>query len=391
MRIMFTSVPTHSHIAPMLPLVDSAARAGHEVTFVTGQEGMPLASRTGVHAVELGRSWSESIAWYREMLQTHPGPTATDAALTHGIVHLFVDHMAAAMATDLVPLVTESRPDIVIGEMGEYAGRTAATLAGIPHVVHGFGPQQSGEIVPEVTRAVIALQRPYGITDEVSRTWSDELYLDVWPTALAARDPSGTVFEDALPIRPAAVSAPLPPDPVLDGLPHDTTVYVTLGTMFNASESGAARLDEMIAVFAEEPVNAIVTIGRDGDPDRFGSHGDNVRVRGFVPQDAVIPHVDAVLSHAGAGTSLAALAHGVPHVMAPVASDQHRIASRIAAVGAGIALPADASVEAMRTAVREVLDDDRYVRAARSLAPSLLAMSGPDQVLANIIDQVHMA
>jgi hypothetical protein len=387
MRILFTAIPTHSHIAPMLPLVDSAVRAGHEVTFVTGAEGVPLVHRDGVEVVELGHSWADSSRWYAELLaETAPALRTPDEALLHYVLNVFTGFLATGMAVGLVPFVAERRPDVVISTMSEIAGRAAAVLAGVPHVVHGFGPQQSAAMVPPLTERITRLQSAYGIPVEVSRRWDQDVYLDIWPALLD--DGGDGMFADVVPIRSAVVAPALPADPVLDGLPYAATVYVTLGTMFNATPAGARALERLASVFDDLPVNAVITVGRDGDVARFDRSRPNVRVRHFVPQDALLPYVDGVLSHGGSGTSLGALAHGVPHVMMPVATDQHRIASRVVAAGAGIVLDQDATVAAIRAAVRVMLEDPRFLEGARRAAPVVRAVPDADQVLRDVLVRV---
>ena len=51
-----------------------------------------------------------------------------------------------------------------------------------------------------------------------------------------------------------------------------------------------------------------------------------------------MPHAQAMVGHGGAGTTLAALAGGVPQVLLPVFADQPMNAARVAEFGAGLAL-----------------------------------------------------
>jgi UDP:flavonoid glycosyltransferase YjiC (YdhE family) len=110
-----------------------------------------------------------------------------------------------------------------------------------------------------------------------------------------------------------------------------------------------------------------------------------VRVRNFIPQDAVLPYVDAVLSHGGAGTALGALAHGIPHIMTPIATDQHRIAHRIAGAGAGLVLSQDSSIDQLRAAVHAALEDRRFADGARAMVPVLNAIPDADALLRDLV------
>ncbi len=56
----------------------------------------------------------------------------------------------------------------------------------------------------------------------------------------------------------------------------------------------------------------LVTIGGDADPAALGALPANAHVERWVPQSAVMPHAAAMVGHGGSGSTLAALAAGVP-------------------------------------------------------------------------------
>ena len=84
-------------------------------------------------------------------------------------------------------------------------------------------------------------------------------------------------------------------------------VYITLGTVFNKPELLRQLLDGL-----DGSVSALVTTGRNVDPESLGGRPSNVRVERFVPQEQVLPRCAAVVSHAGSGSVRGALAHGLP-------------------------------------------------------------------------------
>jgi MGT family glycosyltransferase len=107
-------------------------------------------------------------------------------------------------------------------------------------------------------------------------------------------------------------------------------VYATLGTVFNKMR----RLrTAMLDALADLDADVLMTIGRDVDPGRIGSVPPNVRVEPFVSQSLVLPRASLVVSHAGLGTMLGALYHGVPMVVVSIAGDQLLNARRAAELG----------------------------------------------------------
>ena len=97
-----------------------------------------------------------------------------------------------------------------------------------------------------------------------------------------------------------------------------------------------------IDALAALPARVLLTIGDRRDPEELGPLPANVHVEEWVAQDAVAPHAAAIVGHGGHGTTLGALAHGVPLVVVPLFSiDQWSNAAAVARAGAGVALDAE--------------------------------------------------
>lgn len=112
-----------------------------------------------------------------------------------------------------------------------------------------------------------------------------------------------------------------------------------------------------------------MTIGRDGDRTRFGDQPDNVRIEDFVPQERLLPAVDVVVCHGGSATVLGALAHGVPLVVAPLATDHFEVAAHVRDAHVGLATGSGEPPEAdIRDAVRTVLGDPSFRTSAAATA-----------------------
>ena len=84
-------------------------------------------------------------------------------------------------------------------------------------------------------------------------------------------------------------------------------------------------------------VRGLVTVGPALDAQRFHAPA-NVVVRAAAPHSAVFAQADAVITHAGHGTVIRALACGVPLVCLPMGRDQNDNAARVVARGVGLRL-----------------------------------------------------
>jgi len=66
-------------------------------------------------------------------------------------------------------------------------------------------------------------------------------------------------------------------------------------------------------------VDAVVTVGREVDPSRFGAQPPSIRIRRFVPQEETLRDCDVVINHGGSGSTLGALSFGRPMIVIPLA------------------------------------------------------------------------
>jgi MGT family glycosyltransferase len=118
------------------------------------------------------------------------------------------------------------------------------------------------------------------------------------------------------------------------------------------------------------PVRGVITTGRAVDPVQVPAPG-NVRVLRAVPHVQILAEAAVVITHAGHGTVIKALAAGVPLVCLPQGRDQRDNAARVQRLGAGIRLGKRATVAAIAGAVRSVIDGGHYREAAAAFAAQL--------------------
>jgi UDP:flavonoid glycosyltransferase YjiC (YdhE family) len=93
-----------------------------------------------------------------------------------------------------------------------------------------------------------------------------------------------------------------------------------------------------------------------------------------------------VVCHAGHGTTMAALAHGVPLVCVPgLGRDQEPIAMRVGELGLGIALERDATARAIRDAATAILADQSYRERALRFAQRAGQPNGAERAALELI------
>ena len=158
-------------------------------------------------------------------------------------------------------------------------------------------------------------------------------------------------------------TSPWPPD---DRRP---LVVVSMSTTFMRQERALRRCVDAVAPM---PVRALVTVGPALDPSAVHGTG-NVVVVGSVPHDQVFRHASAVITHAGMGTVMRALADGLPLVCMPQGRDQNDVGARVRWHGAGLRLGPRASAAKIRAALQRVLTQPSFRQAAERLRRAIQA------------------
>ncbi len=229
-----------------------------------------------------------------------------------------------------------------------------------------------------------ALRMEHGLALDPSLGMLDR-HLVVAPFPPRFRDPAFSLPRSAHSIRPAVLEvrrreeAPAWSDE-LDGRP---TVYFTLGTEFNV-ESGDL-FGRVIAGLRQLPINVVVTVGHGIDPTELGPQPEDVHIEQFIPQSLLLPHCDLVVSHAGSGSVIGALAHGLPSVLLPMGADQMLNAARCEQLGVGRMLDVmRATSTDVRDAAASLLADTEARRRAEALRDEAHDLPGAGSVVARL-------
>lgn len=147
----------------------------------------------------------------------------------------------------------------------------------------------------------------------------------------------------------------------------DPLVLVAFSSTF---QDQGAQLRRIVDALSGLEVRAVVTLGQAIDPAEVTA-APNVAVVNSAPHAPILREASLVVTHCGHGTTLKALAAGVPLVCMPMGRDQNDTAARVVHHGAGRRLSPKASTAKIAAAVERVLSDDSYRRAAERLATAI--------------------
>jgi uncharacterized protein (TIGR00661 family) len=387
LRILFTAQPAYSHLVPLvLPVAVLARRAGHEVAVATGTEVAEHVEEAGVTGLVLPNLVSIKDLVGNPALAKDIGFELPDATLGSGTMvvtpqmfaHNFVGVLGSRFARDLIDVLGDWKPDIVLRESTEFGGYLVAERLGVPHGALDIAPTA-----------------PFGHPALLGHLNQQRRLLDLAPV----RDPWH-------PMRMFRASVTLeifyPPEnrlataryyraqiessqPAVAELPSgQPLVLASLGSHYpRILSSGPSILDTIIGALGELPVTGVVVLGSDYDPDRWqGARAENVVLKSSVQQKELLEACEVFITHGGFNGICEALAAGVPMVALPMTTEQSDNAARVAQLGVSISLNLEEiTPRSLRSAVDRVLTVDAFRNRARVLRRQVLALPPLSQIV----------
>ena len=384
MRVLFSSTFGYGHMFPMYPLARAFLAAGHDVLWATSADALDRLEAAGLPAAAAGLAGPE-LRQRVGNLQARVAEVSPQERAAFMYPRLFGETLTPPMAADLVPLARRWRPDLMVHEHGELASPLVGAVLRVPSVTHAFGGGISPSMLEDAGARLAGLWAEHGQVMPPYAGSFTTLYLDICPPSVQSVPLDHVPARQ--PLRPVADTGgpggALPRYLERDGRP---LVYVTLGTVQNR----LPLLAPAVAALAHLPVRVLVTVGPDGDPVALGPQPDHVHVERWVDQPRVLRHCDVVVSHAGSGTFLGALAEGLPQLCLPQAADQFRNSEGARRAGVAAVLhPDESSPEAIAGAVRALLTDDALHQRARGVADEISAMPSPAEVVDVLVATFH--
>lgn len=390
MRVLMTTQPALGHLHPMVPVAQALQRSGHEIAFACAQAFCPTIEALRFRTFPAGLDWLESEAEQtfpelEEMSQEQQG--------LWFIRELFADMAAHRMVPDLLTICRSWKPDVIVRNDFEFGACVAAERLDIPHATIGIEffmivCQWRMVVGTRLARLRSAYSLPPYLAADMFYRY---LHLSFIPPSY--QFPKTHLAPVVHSLRPLIFdrsgNEELPP--WISQLPTRPTVCATMGTIFN-------RVPEVfrsiIVGLRQEPINLILTVGRDQNTEQFGPQPANVHIERYIPQTLLFPHCDLVIAHGGVNTVMSALSHGLPVLVIPLSAQHPLHARRCADLGVGLVVrrrgqfkvhfdyqPPELSPQAVRDAVQELLQNPSYRQNARRLREEIMSLPGPERAV----------
>ena len=209
---------------------------------------------------------------------------------------------------------------------------------------------------------------------------------DQWDRADRVLMLTASAFDDPPPDAPnvryvGPVLEDIPTQGALELPPGDNPLIVVGLSSSYMEQSDLLR--RIAQALSQMPVRGIITTGPAVDPFDVPA-ADNVLVVRAAAHTELIPKADLVITHAGHGTLIKAIAAGVPTLCIPLGRDQPDNAARAKRHGVAVVLSPRSDAATITKAIRQMLSEPSYRAAADALGAQIRAEIASGALLAEL-------
>ena len=362
------------NLVPTLGIARTLVERGHDVRLIGHDTIVERCSDVGARFVPL----TQGPGW-----DAMEDPDDFEAEVT-----LLVEHLcfSSTIARDVALELEREPADAVLVDCMLFtaidvalaSGTPTATLFHTPYTIFRGGPLvemfAAGVPIANAQRATLGLP-------------AIERLGDIHDACACAMVALPKEFEPDVPdaanvVRIGPVLDPPPLSREIDGVDlGDGVTPLVLVSLSTSDQGQADLLQRCVDAVAQLPVRAIVTTGPSIDPTSVTAAANTQVVR-YAPHAEILPSASLVITHAGVGTTMAALGRGVPLLCTPMGRDQFFNAERVQNLGAGRMLMPDSSSDVIAQAATDILRDDRFRVGATRMAVAIGGCGGAVQAAA---------
>ena len=380
MHIAFISMGALGHVLASLPFCGEMVKRGHRVSFFSAEFIRPQAEPFNVD-------------FYAVESPLNNGGKGDENAAENILAELplrFLNEAAAAVE-DILKVLENDRPDLIVNDTMAVSGRLAAAYLNIPRIQFftSFAanehfnscmhwPKELDETEPRKKALALAkeLQAKYGghllTTEEIMAGSADFNIVTVDRNF----QPAEKTFDERFCFVGPQIAQRAGEAEWIDPTPGKKIIYVSLGTVFNNLPEFWPMLFEAVKNI---DAHVICSIGNMVDPDALGPVPPNVSLYRFLPQLKVLESTDAFVSHGGIGSIMEATWMKVPTFCIPQMDEQCVTASKVKELRIGDAiLPPDrVNAQLLRKGIEDLLSNQEYRTRIEQFSSFMHENEGP--------------
>lgn len=393
-KLAYVGLPAHGHTNPTLPVMKELVERGHQVRYYNSATFQAKVAPTGVD--------------FRALPEPLPSEQELAEAL-HEFINapLLLSRISGPLAHYLIDEFARERPDLVIYDSIAMWGYVAARTHQLPQICFVTTFVLDGSIraiglgtlarffwsalphLPKLLRWRQRMAQEFGKANAGGITEYADLNLVF--TSREFHPPNSFIdgrFRFVGPsLDPTLRDGDFPWDQLGDGV----KVYISLGTVNHLDD---AFYQAVFTAFADYPAQFILAAGKQTDLTRLGMIPANFIVRPYVPQLAILPQVDAFITHGGMNSVHEGLYYGVPQLVVPHQFEQLLNGKRVVQSGAGLLLGGTqpygrVTAPELRAALDKILGEAAYRHHAQRIGETLRAAGGYQQAVKEIEEYLY--
>ena len=374
-RIAFFCIPAHGRTNPMLPVAAELVSRGNTVRFYSFNEFKSKIEASGAEFI--------SCDSYLPKLTKKEEAELKNVSITE----MTIQGIRTTLAMDMF-LHNEFlsfKPDVVYTDSVCFWGKLNAWKHGVPMVVSTStfafnqmssqymknSPKELADMIfglPKISKELKKL-KPYGyhVRSALSLAQSDNNTDSIVYTSRKFQPYAESFSGHYAFVGPSVFSKKEP-----DKEKARALIYISLGTVINDRPDFYNRCIEALKSL---DADIIISCGNVMDRKALGVLPDNVQVYPYVDQPDILSRADVFITHCGMNSVSESLYMATPLVLYPQTSEQRAVARRTIEIGAGLMLTDD-SVQGIRSAVMEVLNNASYSTAAKACSEDFRSCIG---------------
>ncbi|MFF0359643.1 macrolide-inactivating glycosyltransferase [Streptomyces fungicidicus] len=378
-HIAMFSIAAHGHVNPSLEVIRELVARGHRVTYAIPPHFAEKVAGTG----------AEPVLWNSTLPGPDDDPEAWGSTLLDNVEPFLADAFQAL--PQLIEAYEGDTPDLVLHDITSYPARVLAHRWGVPAV--SLSPNlvawdgYEKEVAEPMWEEPKKTERGQAYYARF-RAWLEENGITQHPDDFAGR-PARSIVLIPRALQPNADRVDESVHSFVGACQGDRgaeggwqrpagaekVVLVSLGSSFTKQP---AFYRECVEAFGGLPGwHLVLQVGRHVDPAELGDLPDNVEVRSWVPQLAVLRQADLFVTHAGAGGSQEGLATATPMIAVPQAVDQFGNADMLQGLGVARHVPAgEADAGTLRAAALALVDDPEVARRLKGIQAEMAEEGG---------------
>jgi MGT family glycosyltransferase len=352
-RVLFASTPAWGHVLPVLAGLAELGRRGHRVR--------ALASPS--FAAEIATA-AEPVPYDSPM----DAPGDVDLSDMTRVLPMMLGELRASYAA-LDAAVRAERPDVVVADVLAMSGWALAEAHGLPLVrtwpvfasnsefsLHeDYGSRRDtdagraeffGGLAEFLGGVGLDPTAPQAAFDNVA-----DRNIALYPREL---QPRGETFDERFTFVTPCIRAAEESADAGWLRSADPLAVVSLGTVFNERLDFFRTCLEAVAGIGWA---AAAALGDRVRPEDVGTASDRVLLRPRLPMIDALRHASVLVSHGGLTSTIEALAHGVPVVIAPQIGEQEAVADSVVRLGLGARLTEPFTADELVAVIRSVVED----------------------------------